>query len=1123
MNTIKYILLYLLIILLFSSCYISPEIEEKKELTPQIKFLDTPDDFRVFTNYEKNQIELTWSEVEGATHYEVEYESVVDYLSGNEMKKYITLTPSFSLSSFSSSSDKRYVFRVRAGKKSDEGVLFSLYSDLKEGAVIDDYTISYIVRDGLLYFYSSSTRSSSVLHEGNIIESKVHVYENDREIENGKRRVESGENIVLRSVLVVEGREIKEKTNTINVETSSIPTGVKSISASVNKKGRIDINIISPGINKGLENTEILFRLERREFDSSQWMVIKNGEEEFFSVPDEINTANEFNFSLCDTTALCGKNYVYRVSTVYKTLYEEDYFYTEEDKPLMESGKSYRADEVVEEFYLSRMSDISSNENENYKVEVTLNWETYHFLPSTYSFCIERVLLGEENSSLNKKIEGLDNETFTFTDTIELTKEEKRDPKTFLYFISIIDDEGNRLPSVSLVDTAGNDMTVEIKGEKMVEIVKGLSASNNLNNRIKLTWETETDFSAFESFNSNKVTYSLYKEKGGSYVLIKEGIPFDTNVFYDNVSFDSSNQYMIKAVYNEENKEESDYVYVRNYPYSNVAGGKALGIIEDFSASYNLYADKIILSWTPMEGVESYVINAEVGEEDKVYYADSKGLLEINEDALLGKDVIFTISSVDKENVVGDKSNSVRGRILSSIIPRVTNGDTFIKIQWDEMENVDNYVLSVYSTKNNSETVDEISFKKGMEMEYVFSSSSLEGKNLPENPLSCSYWFSVTPYNKGISPKTEERVEGSWVVAPTGVKATKAQYKDKIDVTWSPVPEAVGYVVESKKVGEENWKRNTVYGRESFSHYDMEGEYIYRIATIIDDKEGPFSPITDDSIGYALLPCPFAEGRDEGNGIYSVTFKKVKGADSYMIKIPYWDNMELKITPEILADPLDKTSGFKNADIIYKNGYYTYYFEKSDLIHSVALSLDLYSINSKIEGEENYSKPKEVKIVASSLNEREIVNLSLSVLKTVMEKIDAAFEGDWWAGTGAFDNESRTYLSDDSKIEAKSSYNAEQTLGYIKIKDYSYNNMTIKSAYLVPEAKSGGGAGYLGTDPFSKITSGSLTISLPYGLGVYKVDFNNFMNDRSNGSALVTKDGVSVVVNAGDTKIVLIK
>ena len=83
--------------------------------------------------------------------------------------------------------------------------------------------------------------------------------------------------------------------------------------------------------------------------------------------------------------------------------------------------------------------------------------------------------------------------------------------------------------------------------------------------------------------------------------------------------------------------------------------------------------------------------------------------------------------------------------------------------------------------------------------------------------------------------------------------------------------------------------------------------------------------------------------------------------------------------------------------------------------------------------------------------------------------------------------------------------------------------MTIKSADLVPEAKSGGGAGYLGTDPFSKITSGSLTISLPYGLGVYSVEFNGFKNDLSSGSATVTKDGISKVVNTIDTKIVMLQ
>ena len=655
----------------------------------------------------------------------------------------------------------------------------------------------------------------------------------------------------------------------------------------------------------------------------------------------------------------------------------------------------------------------------------------------------------------------------------------------------------------------------------MVEIIKSLSASSNLNNRIKLTWETETDFSSYTSFDKTKVTYSLYKENGGSYLILKENIPFSTNCFYDSVTDDTPNQYMIKAVYNEKDNKKTDYCYVRNYPYSNVAGGKALGKIEDLSASYNLYNDKILLSWTPMEGVGRYVINAEVGLDNKEYFVENKGSMEIYEDSLLGKDVVFTISPIDEENVVGEKSNSAKGRILSSIIPSITNGDTYIKVQWDEMESVDNYILSIYSNEETSETVDEISFKKGMEMEYIFSASSLEGKNLPDNPLSSSYWFSVTPYNKGLSPKSEKRIEGSWILPPTSVKATKALYKDKIDVTWSPVPNAIGYVVESKKVGEELWKRNTVYGREIFSQYDMEGEYIYRVATIIDDKEGPFSPLTDDSIGFALLSSFDAEGRDEGNGIYSVTFKEVKGADSYMIKIPYWDNMVIEITPAVLSNPTEKTSGFVDGDIKYKNGYYTYYFEKSDLIHSVTLSLDLYSINSKIEGDENYSKPKEVKIVASSLNEREIVNLSLSVLRQVMAKIDSAFEGDWWGETAL--GNARTYKSEDSKIDAMNSFNAKQTLGYIKVTDYSFNNMMIRNAELVPKAVSGGAAGYLGTDPFSEISSGSLTFSLPYGLGVYKVVFNEFKNDLSGGSATVTKDGISIVVNAADTKIVLLK
>ena len=246
MNNIKCFVITLLILAIIISCSISPEIVEKAELTPQIKYLDSPSEVKVKSDYEGNKIDLEWCEVEGATHYEVEYESVVDYLSGKEMKKYITLSPSFSLSSFLSSSDKRYIFRVRAGKKNDDGVLYSRYTDLKEGALIDDFTVSFVIRDGVLYFYSSTTKSSSILHSGDIAESKVSIYEGDRELLSGKRKVEPGEIITLKSVLLVDGNVIKEKTNTITVETSLVPNGVSSISTTVNEKRRIDVTFISP-------------------------------------------------------------------------------------------------------------------------------------------------------------------------------------------------------------------------------------------------------------------------------------------------------------------------------------------------------------------------------------------------------------------------------------------------------------------------------------------------------------------------------------------------------------------------------------------------------------------------------------------------------------------------------------------------------------------------------------------------------------------------------------------------------------------------------------------------------------------------------------------------------------
>ena len=1126
---IKHIAIYILSVFLLSSCYISPEIEEKIELEPQPKYLGCPEDFKVYSDYENHEIALSWSGVEGATHYEVEYESAVDYLSGKEMKKYITLTPSFSLSSFSSSSDKRYIFRVRAGKNREEGILFSQYTDLLEGAMVDDYSISYVIRDGSLYFYSSSTKASSILHEGEeIVEREIVVYEGEKQLESGKRKVEPGETITLVSKLMVDGKAIKEKENTISVETSMIPRGLKSISASQNRKGRIDVSFASPGINMGLENTEILFLVERKDVGGKQWEELKNGEEKYYSLPSEINPYSEFNFTITDDTATSGKDYIYRVRTIYRILEGEDYIYTEESDPL-ESNNGYIADESVSGFHLSSMGEPILLDNGSYSITVKLLWETYHFLPSSYSLVIERKNLGEERN-LDRTIEDISSSVNSFTDTIILTKEEKRDPKTFIYNIRFKDQEGNIYSPIPLKDEKGNDEIVEVEGDEMVEILENLNASSNLNGKIKLSWTSKEDYSEHEAFDKNKVSFSIYRSKGDGYSLLKSDIPFGESVYYDVVPDDSSFSYMVKAFYNEEDVNNPDYIYVRNYPYSNAMGGKTLDRVLDLSASYNLYNDRVSLSWTPVEGAESYIIKVKIGEEEKEYVTENNGFFDLDDPSFYGKELNITIEVEDEEKVRGSESEMTKGRILSSIVPQITNGDKFIRIQWDGYYNVDKYILSVYSSENATESVDSVQYKGNDALEYTLSSLALEGKNLPDNPLSTTYWFSITPYNGDSSPKEEKRYEGSWVLAPQDVSATKALYRDKIDVSWDSVPGATGYVVESRLKGEEEWKRNTVFAGECFSHYDPEGEYEYRVATLIDGNEGPFSYISDSSTGYALSSSKYAEGKDEGNSIYSITFSPVKGADSYMVKIPYWENSKIEIKPEKVASPVNKSSGFVDGDLTYNDGYYTYYFAKRDLTHSVSLYMDLYSVNSEIESSENYSKPKEVRIVSSKLNEREVVNLTLYTLRGIIERIDSAFEGDWWARTGSLSGgeKARTYTSDDSKIDAKSSYgeylwDGRQNLGYINISDYSSDNITIINGNLVPRAENGGEAGYLGTDPFHSIDSGSLIIAFPYGLGVYSVEFNGFKNDLSSGSATVTKDGISKVVNAIDTKIVMLQ
>ena len=182
-------------------------------------------------------------------------------------------------------------------------------------------------------------------------------------------------------------------------------------------------------------------------------------------------------------------------------------------------------------------------------------------------------------------IDDISSETLAYTDRIILTKEEKRDPKTFIYSIAIKDDEGEMYLPTLLSDNEGNNKNVEIVGEELVDIIGSFNVSSSLNNKIKLTWTNRDDYSEYDGFDKNKVTFSIYRDNGDGYSLITENIPYGTNVYYDSVSDDIVHNYMIKAFYNEDDKDERDYEYVRNYPFSNVASGKRLDKVKQLTAS----------------------------------------------------------------------------------------------------------------------------------------------------------------------------------------------------------------------------------------------------------------------------------------------------------------------------------------------------------------------------------------------------------------------------------------------------------------------------------------------------------------------------------------------------------
>lgn len=1126
---LKYII-FIALILLLSACAITPEEEERKELTPALKYIEAPKNVLVISDCINGRIELSWDEVPNATHYIVEYQSATDYLSDKAMKTYVTNTNSFTLSTFPNANDKRFVFRVRALSKQTSRVIESESSELFEGAIVDDFTVSTNIKSSKLSFYSSFAKNSSILGNGNIIDCQILYFDGDYtqsdlpslEEASDSFTIGSNETKTITAVLMCNSKVVKKKSVTVTSDVSYIPANIKSISVENNKTDGIHLSWISPGINKGLENTQILFLVERALQGSNNWEIIKPTIDEEYFKPENNDdlSVEQFSMSFVDTSALSNCDYQYRISTVYKIINGENEYYSSEaisDSNIV--SNCYRTDSKVKSFVHTNQSGLITAPDGSKSYELKFKWETYHPIPEDCSIVINRKLINtlsssEIESTLNKEFNNVSSNVFE--DTITLTASEAIDPKSFIYTISIKYNDGTNLESPYVATNNSGQSIITFEGLEITRIINSLSATtgaNAVNDKIRLAWTVESFYP--EDFNTSNVTYTIYKQNPAdmTYSKEKENIPFETHSYELNVKPGESFSYLIKPVYS----DTSDNKYVRDYPTTGPAVGSALNLVTNLKASQNTYNDKIVLNWDSVENAKGY----------KVCYLDKEvetldTRYEITDIPIdrYGTEIKIKVKTIDCEDRISNDGSTTIGKILGGITPTVNGNAKDIDVTWNAVDGATKYKVNVYTAFQAETPIISTIVSAGSTLSFKLTSDDVLAIEGLVEPLSNPYYFSVIPYVGQEPSKAEDRVEGHWLLAPKNVTATKATYKDMIDITWDSVEGANAYVVYYRVQGSNSWNTTTVFST-SCKQYDVEDIFEYRVATLDNQmNEGPASLVTDSSIGYVLMRPIYCSGTDEKNGLYSIRFNKIEAATSYTLSIPNWDNTIIPINPK---SETDKTSNFESEDLTYSNGFYTYYFAKQDLSTGVSIVVEINSNKDSVE-----SKYTPVTIVAESLNANEVVNLANYSLRDIFAVINSAFEGDWWSRTAATieDREVRTYESADGKIKANNSSCAnligtKQAYGKVTISNYRSGSIVIENANLTTMATDGGTLGYSDTDPFGGFASGSLTITMPYNLGTYDVVYSGFKNDLTGGSATVKKSTESEVqpVDATKTKI----
>lgn len=1116
-------------------------------------------------------LSLSWEAVEGATQYEVLYQSE-DQIFEGKWSSHRVPTNSASLTLSANEVFRITVVASNGYSSSDAGgyALVSTINSIDEvSPVISAGIPSIIIRHPSVSFngekildlvytirITNADGSQAMYADGKPVEELI--IPNSTYYSFADALAPSSEYAVDVSMYIdndgtagySEGDElIDSATASFSTDVDSYPDVVSAVSASLfqteTEEAAFRLSFTAPPVKKGLEDQDVhrRFRITRNEVGGDSIVVLSE------TLPCESD--GEDSFYLIDSQGLeANRQYTYTV--------ESYYFFSK--------GNAYnrQSDENGVESSTVNLLSVPENLEASIKGEkteytVTLSFDFPFGLEEGHTISLERRETGLQSGSDWSSVECdspiVEGERVTITSTITLSEEEARRSHSYSYRVVVSDGTFITSALSTPVSTTGT-----IKELNVIE--EFAATATALAGKVSLGWSYSEAALEGTGLSAQDLTITLLRALSPDY---SDALPVDEGFVYSSGHYEDSSvedgvtyYYAISvAIANQSGYEgysEVDYV-----------SASSLAPVSSISASQGEYCDRIELFWSGVEGADGYQVYY------RAYGSDGEWILATDDicsppesdpstglwtasfkkdagTSSAGLSYSFCVKPEDREGNVSqrDPAASAVGNMLgpASITVDVSRGEysDSILVRWNAIPGATQYLVQGFNGEGEDamEIFRQSVVPDGEGMSVVFSTDNVSSE--AEYSLSQSYWFSITPqYNSQSSVTSTERKEGWWVMPPRDIVASKAASAEGTTISWSPVADASRYYIYRRPLGSiSSWQQIASTTDTNFIDYILDSgdnysntSYEYTVSTRIGSVEGPvqtwFTTAEDallaDNVGFPLYhpeDIEVSEVSVGGDYLQKIEFLANSYATSYRITDSIENDVRefaVSSIDEGAVDDSQATDGLS-----YRVGdQITIFIRRPDVRSSIHYTISVASRNGNIESPvDQISDAYATACTPEHLRLNEVVNFSNTILGEAIDIGNEAFGYDWWNGRVSSDGRPdsfETVVDGEVVISGVRKYgDISYSIGesYMDISNYQSNGhrLMIEHAHIDMELQDSdwNEEGYLGTDYLSNLHYTDLSIILPTGYGSATISHGD------NGYT-VSYDGQSGTLSDSDVQV----